>query len=75
MRLGRLLTIAIGCLVLMPAAALAQSSIAGNVTDDTGGVLPRGQAPKHGLGRRLGQFVDIDVEQGGSHECQRHAGS
>ena len=40
MRLGRLLTIAIGCLVLMPAAALAQSSIAGNVTDDTGGVLP-----------------------------------
>ena len=42
---------------------------------DTAGVLPRGQAPKHGLVRRLGQFVDIDVEQGGSHECQRHAGS
>ena len=40
MRLGRLLTVAIGCLILMPAAALAQSSIAGNVTDDTGGVLP-----------------------------------
>ncbi len=40
MRLGRFLAVAAAVLLLAPAAAVAQSSIAGSVTDDTGGVLP-----------------------------------
>ena len=40
MRLGRFLAVAAAVLLLAPAAAVAQSSIAGAVTDDTGGVLP-----------------------------------
>ena len=40
MRLGRFLAVAAAVLLLAPAAAVAQSSIAGTVTDDTGGVLP-----------------------------------
>ena len=40
MKFGKLFVVALGCLVLVPAAALAQSSIAGQVTDNTGGVLP-----------------------------------
>ena len=40
MRLGRFLAIAAAVLLLLPAFAVAQSSIAGSVTDDTGGVLP-----------------------------------
>ena len=40
MRLGRFLAIAAAVLLLAPAVALAQSSIGGAVTDDTGGVLP-----------------------------------
>ena len=40
MRLGRFLAVAAALLLLAPAVAVAQSSIAGTVTDDTGGVLP-----------------------------------
>ena len=40
MKFGKLFVVALGCLVLVPAAALAQSSMAGQVTDNTGGVLP-----------------------------------
>ena len=40
MRLGRFLAVAAAVLLLAPAVAVAQSSIAGTVTDDTGGVLP-----------------------------------
>ena len=40
MRLGRLLAVAAACVLVVPVAAIAQSSIAGSVTDDTGGVLP-----------------------------------
>ena len=40
MRLGRLLAVAAAGLLLAPAIAVAQSSIGGAVTDDTGGVLP-----------------------------------
>ena len=40
MRLGRFLAVAAAALLLAPAIAVAQSSIAGSVTDDTGGVLP-----------------------------------
>ena len=40
MKLGRFLAVAAAVLLLAPAAAVAQSSIAGAVTDDTGGVLP-----------------------------------
>ena len=40
MTLGRFLAVAAAVLLLAPAVAVAQSSIAGTVTDDTGGVLP-----------------------------------
>ena len=40
MRFGRFLAVAAAVLLLAPAFAVAQSSIAGSVTDDTGGVLP-----------------------------------
>ena len=40
MTLGRFLAVAAALLLLAPAVAVAQSSIAGVVTDDTGGVLP-----------------------------------
>ena len=41
MRSGRLrVAVVAACLLLAPAAALAQSSISGSVTDNTGGVLP-----------------------------------
>ena len=40
MRLGRFLAVAAALMLLAPAVAVAQSSIAGTVTDDTGGVLP-----------------------------------
>ncbi len=40
MRLGRFLAVGAALLLLAPAVAVAQSSIAGSVTDDTGGVLP-----------------------------------
>jgi len=40
MKFGKLLLVALGVLVLIPAAASAQSQIAGNVQDDTGGALP-----------------------------------
>ena len=40
MRLGRFLAVAAAVVLLAPAVAVAQSSIAGTVTDDTGGVLP-----------------------------------
>ena len=40
MRLGRFLAVAAAALLLAPAIAVAQSSIGGAVTDDTGGVLP-----------------------------------
>ena len=40
MRVGRFFAVAAACVLLVPAAAVAQSSIAGSVTDDTGGVLP-----------------------------------
>ena len=40
MRLKRFLAVAAAALLLAPAIAVAQSSIAGSVTDDTGGVLP-----------------------------------
>ncbi len=40
MRLGRFLAVAAAVLLLAPAVAVAQSSIGGTVTDDTGGVLP-----------------------------------
>ena len=40
MRLGRFLAVAAAALLLVPAVAVAQSSIGGAVTDDTGGVLP-----------------------------------
>jgi len=40
MKFGKLLMVALGTLVLLPAAASAQSQFAGNVQDDTGGALP-----------------------------------
>ena len=40
MRFGKLFLVALGIMVLIPAAASAQSQFAGNVTDDTGGALP-----------------------------------
>ena len=40
MRFRRFLAVAAAVLLLAPAFAVAQSSIAGSVTDDTGGVLP-----------------------------------
>lgn len=40
MQLRKLLFVALGALVLLPAAASAQSQFAGNVQDDTGGALP-----------------------------------
>ena len=40
MKLGRFLAVVAAVLLLAPAVAVAQSSIAGTVTDDTGGVLP-----------------------------------
>ncbi len=40
MRFGRFLAVAAAVLLLAPAVAVAQSLIAGAVTDDTGGVLP-----------------------------------
>ena len=40
MRLGRFLAVAAAIVLLVPAAAVAQSQINGSVTDDTGGVLP-----------------------------------
>ena len=41
MRSGRLrVAVVAACMLLAPAAALAQSSISGSVTDNTGGVLP-----------------------------------
>ena len=40
MSFERFLAVAAAILLLAPAVAVAQSSIAGSVTDDTGGVLP-----------------------------------
>ena len=40
MRLVRLLLVLLGVVVLIPAAASAQSQLGGNVTDDTGCALP-----------------------------------
>jgi hypothetical protein len=40
MRSGKVLIVAVSCLLLVPATAAAQSSFAGRVTDNTGGVLP-----------------------------------
>ena len=40
MRFGKLFLVALGIMVMIPAAASAQSQFAGNVTDDTGGALP-----------------------------------
>ncbi|MEE2636315.1 MAG: TonB-dependent receptor [Acidobacteriota bacterium] len=40
MGLGRFLAVAAAIVLLVPAAAVAQSQINGSVTDDTGGVLP-----------------------------------
>ena len=40
MRTGQLLLVALGFLVLAPVGAAAQSSMAGEVTDNTGGILP-----------------------------------
>src|SRR5687767_11337693 len=40
MRSEKALIVAVGCLFLVPATVTAQSSIAGRVTDNTGGVLP-----------------------------------
>ena len=40
MKFGKFLLVALGVLVLIPAAASAQSQFAGNVADDTGGALP-----------------------------------
>ena len=45
MKFGKLLLVALGVLVLIPAAASAQSQFAGNVQDDTGGALTRGDPP------------------------------
>lgn len=40
MRLAKPLFVVLAVVLLLPAAALAQSSIVGGVTDNTGGVLP-----------------------------------
>ena len=40
MKSWKRLVVALACLVLVPVGAAAQSSIAGEVTDNTGGVLP-----------------------------------
>jgi hypothetical protein len=40
MKLVRLVLIVVGCVALLPAIASAQSAITGQVTDNTGGVLP-----------------------------------
>ena len=52
MKSWKRLVVALAVLVLVPVGAAAQSSIAGEVTDNTGGVLPgvtveaaEGQAP------------------------------
>ncbi|MBI4477571.1 MAG: carboxypeptidase regulatory-like domain-containing protein, partial [Acidobacteria bacterium] len=40
MKSGKALIVAVSCFVLLPVTAAAQSSIAGRITDNTGGVLP-----------------------------------
>ena len=40
MKFGKLLAVMLGILVLIPAAASAQSALAGRVDDNTGGALP-----------------------------------
>ena len=40
MKSWKVLAVALGCLLLVPVGAAAQSSIAGEVADNTGGVLP-----------------------------------
>ena len=40
MRFGKLFVVALGCLLLVPVVAAAQTTLAGEVSDNTGGVLP-----------------------------------
>ena len=74
MRSGKALIVAVSCVVLVPATAAAQSSIAGRVTDNTGGVLPgvtvEAASPALIEGTRVattdgrGQYEIIDLRPG-----------
>jgi len=74
MRFGKLLFVALGCLMLVPAAAMAQGALAGQVTDNTGGVLPgvtvEASSPALIEGSRVvvtdgtGQYTIIDLRPG-----------
>ncbi len=74
MRFGKLFIVALGCLMLVPAAASAQSAIAGQVSDNTGGVLPgvtvEAASPALIEGSRVvitdgtGQYTIIDLRPG-----------
>ena len=74
MRFGKLLFVALGCLLLAPAAAMAQGAMAGQVTDNTGGVLPgvtvEASSPALIEGSRVvvtdgtGQYTIIDLRPG-----------
>ena len=74
MKFAKLLVVVAGCLLLAPAAALAQSAIAGQVTDNTGGVLPgvtvEAASPALIEGSRLvvtdgtGQYTIINLRPG-----------
>ncbi|MGH9386630.1 MAG: carboxypeptidase-like regulatory domain-containing protein, partial [Vicinamibacterales bacterium] len=70
----KVLIVAVSCLLLVPATAAAQSSIAGRVTDNTSGVLPgvtvEAASPALIEGTRVavtdarGQYEIIDLRPG-----------
>jgi hypothetical protein len=74
MRFGKLFIVALGCLMLVSAAASAQSALAGQVSDNTGGVLPgvtvEAASPALIEGSRVvvtdgtGQYTIIDLRPG-----------
>ncbi|MCH8991607.1 MAG: carboxypeptidase regulatory-like domain-containing protein, partial [Acidobacteria bacterium] len=74
MRFGKLFVVALGCLLLVPVVAAAQTTLAGQVSDNTGGVLPgvtvEAASPALIEGSRVavtdgtGQYTIIDLRPG-----------
>ena len=74
MKFGKFLAVVLGILILMPAAASAQSAFAGRVDDNTGGALPgvtvEASSPVLIEGSRVavtdgtGQYTIIDLRPG-----------
>ena len=72
--LGRVMLVALACLVLLPALAAAQSQISGTVKDESGGVLPgvtiEAASPaliektKAAVSDANGRFTIVDLRQG-----------